>query len=493
MKIFFQTIANGFVLSFLFTTLSFAQFESLKTGNSEIYTVTFNVDMSLAVVCGFSPSEHSVFLTGSLTNWAEPGTEGSIEMVQIFQKSNTIILFESFKNGFPAGWLSVDNDGDGYEWMVINYNSANGDNAAIMSASYDNSEGPLTPDNWLITSAIEGVTKGYRLSFWVSPQDPYWPAETYSVLVSTSGTDLADFTTEIHSATLDDIYWTKVCVALAEFEGEDIYIAFRHYNSIDWFQILIDDISVEEFEVPEEIIYTATLELEEGDYEYMYFTNAFGEGWDGAEWYGDSNRVIYVLEDMIQEDLWILSYNVPTIITATVSNITHYSATCGGRVTYDGCADVSSRGVVWSIYEYPTIATHGGIKYSGSGSGSFLSNIAGLSENTTYFIRAFAKNCAGTSYGNQQSFKTLKFTNIDENIINRISVYPNPFNDIVTIKSDVGILKISVYNIEGQKVFEVFKNGEFEDIINLQEVTEGFYILKITDVEGRQINRKIVK
>jgi uncharacterized protein (TIGR02145 family) len=43
----------------------------------------------------------------------------------------------------------------------------------------------------------------------------------------------------------------------------------------------------------------------------------------------------------------------------------------------------------------------------GSGTGTFSGTITGLSPNTTYYVRAFATNGAGTSYGNELSFTNL--------------------------------------------------------------------------------------
>jgi len=42
----------------------------------------------------------------------------------------------------------------------------------------------------------------------------------------------------------------------------------------------------------------------------------------------------------------------------------------------------------------------------GGGTGSFSSAINGLNANTTYFVRAYATNSAGTVYGNAVSFTT---------------------------------------------------------------------------------------
>ena len=96
---------------------------------------------------------------------------------------------------------------------------------------------------------------------------------------------------------------------------------------------------------------------------------------------------------------------IPTIITTSTSSITSTTATSGGNITTDGGFDVTARGVCWNTSNYPTIAnskTNDGI-----GTGSFISNITGLTPGTTYYIRAYATNIKGTAYGNPYSFTTL--------------------------------------------------------------------------------------
>ena len=97
---------------------------------------------------------------------------------------------------------------------------------------------------------------------------------------------------------------------------------------------------------------------------------------------------------------------IPTLTTSTVINITTNSATSGGVISSDGGVTVTARGVVWSTSQNPTIALS--TKTSdGTGTGTFTSNITGLTLGTTYYVRAYATNANGTAYGNQLSFASL--------------------------------------------------------------------------------------
>lgn len=94
----------------------------------------------------------------------------------------------------------------------------------------------------------------------------------------------------------------------------------------------------------------------------------------------------------------------PSVTTNNVTNITQTTATCGGNVISDGGATVSARGVCWSLSQNPTVS--GNHTTDGNGTGSFTSQITGLTPGKTYYVRAYATNSVGTSYGEQKSFTT---------------------------------------------------------------------------------------
>ncbi|MEI7420472.1 MAG: fibrobacter succinogenes major paralogous domain-containing protein [Prolixibacteraceae bacterium] len=95
----------------------------------------------------------------------------------------------------------------------------------------------------------------------------------------------------------------------------------------------------------------------------------------------------------------------PALTTSAATAIASSTAVSGGNITSDGGGTVSAKGVCWSTNQNPTIAD--AKTTDGSGTGSFSSSLAGLNPGTTYYIRAYATNPAGTGYGNEVSFKTL--------------------------------------------------------------------------------------
>ena len=96
---------------------------------------------------------------------------------------------------------------------------------------------------------------------------------------------------------------------------------------------------------------------------------------------------------------------LPTVQTAAEVTLTGSgTAQCGGTVTGDGGFVVTARGVCWSVSPEPTVSNlHSN---DGSGTGSYVSNLAGLSANTTYYYRAYATNATGTVYGEERTMVT---------------------------------------------------------------------------------------
>lgn len=96
--------------------------------------------------------------------------------------------------------------------------------------------------------------------------------------------------------------------------------------------------------------------------------------------------------------------NVPVLSTTEVTEITETTATSGGNITDDGGTTITARGVCWSTNENPTIDDNK--TEDGTGVGSFTSSVTDLEPNTTYYVRAYATNSAGTGYGSIMSFTT---------------------------------------------------------------------------------------
>lgn len=150
-----------------------------------------------------------------------------------------------------------------------------------------------------------------------------------------------------------------------------------------------------------------TLEMSELMPEIRYYVRAYAKNSVGFV-YG--NEVSFVTGDAV----------LPSVTTLDVADITWTTAKGGGNVTDDGDAEITERGICWSTSHNPT--TNESHANSGTGTGSFTVNMTGLTANTTYYVRAYAINSAGTSYGSEVSFTTAQIPTYT------ISVSANPTN-----------------------------------------------------------------
>ena len=159
-------------------------------------------------------------------------------------------ISEDFEGGkMPVGWTVIDADGDGFNWSIYQPNGetdSNGNpysygNFTICSASFINDVGVLSPDNWLI---MPRTMLGGTLSYYVRALDPSYPDDLMEVYVSTSGSEVSDFEAVPNTmVTPIDQSLTLHTVDLSAYSGEG-YVAFRHYNSVDQYIILLDNVTL---------------------------------------------------------------------------------------------------------------------------------------------------------------------------------------------------------------------------------------------------------
>lgn len=97
--------------------------------------------------------------------------------------------------------------------------------------------------------------------------------------------------------------------------------------------------------------------------------------------------------------------DLPVVTTSPVTNITQTSAQSGGNVSYDGGASVTSRGLAWGTAADPTVLDN--VIAAGQDTGTFVSELVNLTKFTSYHVRAYATNSAGTAYGSDIAFTTL--------------------------------------------------------------------------------------
>ncbi len=164
---------------------------------------------------------------------------------------------------------------------------------------------------------------------------------------------------------------------------------------------------------------------------------------------------------------------LPAVTTLSVAEITKSSAKTGGNVTGDGGAAVTARGVVWSTSSNPTLADSK--TTDGIGTGEFVAELNALESGTRYYVRAYATNSEGTTYGDEVSFVTVMncdvVTDIDGNVYQTVTIGTScwmaenlrttRYNDgteipNVTDKTEWVMLTTGAYSVQSPEYEEIY-------------------------------------
>ena len=165
--------------------------------------------------------------------------------------TQTEIYNEDFQTGLPVAYTLIDNDMNTVHTDVIDFADAwielidpeNSLDTIMGSTSFFDPAG--TADRWLITPAITLGAFGNILYWEAKSHDASYP-DSYQVLVSITGTQIADFTDTLVYIGQEIADWTSRDINLSDFalDNQTVHIAFVNKTN-DGFKLYIDDIRVE--------------------------------------------------------------------------------------------------------------------------------------------------------------------------------------------------------------------------------------------------------
>lgn len=170
---------------------------------------------------------------------------------------STLPISETFDNPsiVDVCWNTIDQDGDGNNWYWWEYSSVYGGHKVISSNSFYTSTGALTPDNWIVSNAIDlrSLPSGsdVELSWKVRGELAGFAHEYYTVYAATGNTVSALQSSPVKRGEyVDEVggngVFTTRKLNLSSLAGNIVYIAFRHHNSSNQYNINIDDVAVYE-------------------------------------------------------------------------------------------------------------------------------------------------------------------------------------------------------------------------------------------------------
>lgn len=196
---------------------------------------------------------------------AAPLTSKAQQGVQNYVSSSGYVIFNApfyntgtdgyafdFENDYVEGrlvnWDVIDADGDSYNWMLSPIGEGygrNGSDGVLMSYSYSNYSGALNPDNYLVSPKLSITSSNHYVAFYAAALDEAYPADHFGLAVSTTGTNVTDFTmVQEWTMTAKQGNWYEYTVNLNNYVGQEVYIAIRHFNSQDNFCLCLDDVFV---------------------------------------------------------------------------------------------------------------------------------------------------------------------------------------------------------------------------------------------------------
>lgn len=413
-------------------------------------------------------------------------------------------LVYDFDDNSLQGWTTIDNDGDGNNWS-ISTNGMGHQNSAyfVSSASYFDFAG-LHPDNYLVSP-----TKGQysSISFWACAQSTNYYGDRFGVAVSTgSNTDAADFTT-IASWTTEEKSrvqgeWHQYTVDLSAYDGQDIWVALRHFDSYDIFAVAVDDIVLTTTYLHPNVSVignSATVTWEDCDTSYdLRYKLISAADWTDvtgltSNSYTISNLTAGKYEVLVKkagDDYWV---RTSFTIASPVSNIalTGYTVPVWGEhpdFTLETADEMfyDIEHIRWFWREGDNIIPLKKDDIFDQGEGEYYmevvlspKSIYYFDGNTTVTINGDAAIVNATASGLEDTYfrvvtKGHSFAAVDETEANQIVAWPNPANNTLFLKNADDAM-VTIYDNMGRLMLQ----QRYHDGLNISHLAKGIYAVQV--------------
>jgi uncharacterized repeat protein (TIGR02543 family) len=455
----------------------------------------------------------------------------------------------------PEGWQVVDADGDEFNWHFGVRISGDISEGAMRSQSWDANVGALAPDNWLITPSIlveEPVIPSYILTLEVNPSNTgsvmgagiYEAGEEIDLIATanegyqfvnwTQGenvvSEVANFTFTMPLADVTLIAnFEEVVIATYTLTlevnpantgtvtgagiyeaGEEIDLiatANEGYQFVNWTQgeNVVSEVANFTFTMPsadvtltaniEEVViptYTLTLEVNPansgtvtgaGIYEAgeeIDLTATANEGYQFVNWTQGET----VISEVANFTYTMPAENVTLIATFNEIPIPTYTVTFT-VTTSSFSAPVSGATIAIEGQENLTTNTEG---------------IASIElEDGAYSYTVMASNfqmvtANFTVNGENMDIPVdLLPLGVEPYILSNVRAYPNPFSHSLTIDNAMGVSRVVVTNLIGQKVIDIELSGAERITLATSELVNGIYLITFYGSNAERVIRKMVK
>lgn len=486
-------------------------FNDLSTGtNITSWSWSFGVGANPTTANSQGP--HTVtYSTGGvktvslIINGTETNTK--TDYIRIQEIPSNTILFESFEgNTFPpTGWQNVDQDGDTYKWFSYIADGAPYSGVKCAgSASWNEVDGKLTPDNWLITPPIEITHDNFMLRYYVAAQDPEWPQEKYGVFISRTGDSLSDFT-EVFVETMQDGAWKEREINLSEYLGDIIYIAFRHFDSSDKFYIKLDDVlilgggdlpsdqaRIHTFGFQEQEVLSVEIEALENNQaaisvqvrDIVDITSLIPKiSISGGAKINYTHGTAIDFTEPVSFTVTSESEQVVNDYTVTVTYAQKYPVVF--KVVSSSQEPIGEGSIQISSIEQPIITNSEGIASTNLYVGDYTYSLSAADYNT--YTGSFNLTASGAEVNVTMVHTGDQMVSVGDPVI-----FPNPFGNSITLRNIESFQRVYMVNVLGEVLYNAYNNGLAEMLIDTSKLPQGVYFVVTESYrDGRRVIRSI--
>jgi hypothetical protein len=133
------------------------------------------------------------------------------------------------------------------------------------------------------------------------------------------------------------------------------------------------------------------------------------------------------------------------------------------------------------------------LTYTGTPSNGTITGIPSTFNIGTYTL-TYAYSGSNTCVGSDTKVITAAACTQLEglNLVSEITVYPNPFNDVINITglSEANSTQVEIYNLQGQKVYSENLSSNTA-ALDLSVLKKGMYLLRVTQDDQRMLLKLI--
>jgi len=243
-------------------------------------------------------------------------------------------------------------------------------------------------------------------------------------------------------------------------------------------------------------IYSLDMTLAEGNYQFKFFK---GAGWTGGEWNGDPNRKVTITGSVSLTYKWGVK---PAVATFKVDMK-------GSGLTTGPVSIVGNFGGIYGTWSEPGTNVNDQMTPETPVTDSIYAITMTLDSVGTYQFKFFKGNGWTTgewdgdpkrkvTVKNDTTFATFiwgqKPAGIGENgLASKVSVYPVPFNNNLTIRTSVDLKFVIINSTIGKQVIKMENLGAGTTTTNTSELASGLYFVTFYPKSGNPYTVKIMK